>query len=229
MEPHWGAVIVAAGRSERFGGIDKTLADLAGRPVLARSIEALLSDARIRALVVVGSELNLEACRQLVAEARRGDLEVAVCVGGATRSQSVRAGLAALPSAVTHVAVHDAARALVPPEVVSAVLDAAEASGAAVPVMPVASTLLVAGAHGQVAGALDRETAREAQTPQAARRDLLEAAMIQYPGETDESTALHRAGYPVAMVPGSRLNIKITVPDDIRLAAALVAMNKEIS
>lgn len=227
MEPHWGAVIVAAGRSERFGGIDKTLADLRGRPVLARSIEAILSDTRVRALVVVGSALNLDACRQLIAEARRPDLEVAACIGGNTRSQSVRAGLDALPASVTHVAVHDAARALVPAEVVSAVLDAAEQTGAAVPVMPVASTLLLVGEDGLVGGTLDREAVREAQTPQAARRDLLDAAMRAHPNETDESTALHRAGYPVALVPGSRANIKITVPDDIRLAAALLAIELE--
>ncbi len=222
--PVWGAIVVAAGRSLRFGDTDKTLIKLDGRAILAHSIASLLVDDRLHTIVVVASAANLDACEGLVASSFPG-VEITSCVGGATRSESVRAGLMQLPATVNFVAVHDAARPLAPGPVVRQVLDATEKSGAAVPVVPIAGTLLVEGSSRRVEGGLTRERVREAQTPQAASRLLLEAALRAYPDETDESTALFRYGAAVTTVPGHRQNIKITTPEDFRLAQALLLIS----
>jgi 2-C-methyl-D-erythritol 4-phosphate cytidylyltransferase len=124
------------------------------------------------------------------------------------------------------VVVHDAVRPLVTIELLARVLDAAEQFGAAVPVLPVSSTLLVASAEGESAGPLARSSVREAQTPQAAKRDALDAALAAYPHETDESGALYRFGSQVTLVRGLRANIKITVPDDLLVAEALLACRR---
>lgn len=219
----WGAVIVAAGRSDRFGAEDKILADLCGKPVIEWSIRALLSDDRVRALVVVTSQDNLSAVHDIV-EPWAARVSAVVCVGGDTRSSSVRAGLSALPDEVTHVAVHDGARPLVNDELVSRILDAAETSGAAVPGVQPASTVgTVSRSADRLSGHLDRSRVRDIQTPQAAGRAVLEDALRRFPEETDESTALVRAGYDVRLVDGSRANLKITVPEDLVLAKALIA------
>jgi 2-C-methyl-D-erythritol 4-phosphate cytidylyltransferase len=103
------------------------------------------------------------------------------------------------------------------------VLDAAEVSGAAAPVVPVSSTLLAEGPAGWSSGPLARMNVREVQTPQAARRDMLESALASYPCETDETSALFRCGFAVALVEGARSNIKITESVDLRIAEALLA------
>lgn len=222
VQPVWGAVIVAAGSSSRFGR-DKLLEDLGGAPVILRSIEAMAAVRRFSSIVVVGSSTGLVRLTESI-----GPRFHSVCVrwveGGATRSDSVRNGVKALSEDVTHVAVHDGARPLVPQRVVAAVLDATERNGAAIPVTAPASTITVRSSQGTgMAGTLDRERLAESQTPQAARRDWLDAAMSRFPGETDESTALFRAGYPVEFVPGAPVNIKLTVPADLAIARALYA------
>lgn len=221
----WGAIIVAAGRAERFGGRDKTLELLAGRPVFEWSIEAFCSEPRIRKIALVHSNANV---RQCTAFARRHacGAECIPCAGGDSRPASVRAGLQALGTDLEFVVVHDAARPLVTIDLLSRVLDAAEMYGAAVPMLPVSGTLLIESAQGESAGPLARSSVREAQTPQAARREALDAALAAYPHETDESSALYRSGCRVALVRGLRANIKITEPDDLLLAEALLASRR---
>jgi 2-C-methyl-D-erythritol 4-phosphate cytidylyltransferase len=218
---HWGAVVVAAGQSARFGEEDKLLAPLAGRPVIAWAVEAAASDSRVREIVVVTGQDNAPAVRNALGT-QRERLRLTYCVGGSSRSASVRSGLAALTPSVTHAAVHDGARPLATPELVRAVLDAAELCGAATPAIQPTSSLAVLGAQRDaLAGALARERLVEVQTPQAAERGFLNCALAKFPQETDESSALYRAGYRVAVVQGAHTNIKITIPEDLVIARAL--------
>jgi 2-C-methyl-D-erythritol 4-phosphate cytidylyltransferase len=135
----------------------------------------------------------------------------------------VRAGLAALTVACTHVAVHDAARPLVTATLVERVIKAALGDGAAVPVVPVGDTLHVISLEGTILSTPDRSGLRAAQTPQVARRDWLERAYRVADGTTDEGGLLHAAGYPVRLVDGDPTNLKITWPADLALAEALLA------
>ncbi|MEZ4521036.1 MAG: IspD/TarI family cytidylyltransferase [Thermomicrobiales bacterium] len=219
----WGGVVVAAGRSERYGASDKLLLDLSGRAVISWSIRAILSDRRIRQLALVGSTSNIDALRKIV-RSEYSDCSIIVCQGGDTRSESVRNGIDALEPNISHVAIHDGARPLVTCLLVSRVLDAATNRGAAVPAVHPSSSIGVAGSDGKtLAGTLDRSRLREMQTPQAAARRFLNDALDRFSNETDESAALFRAGYEVALVDGESSNIKITMPSDFPVAAALLA------
>ena len=229
LQPRWGAVVVAAGRGERFGDGDKLLAPLAGRAVVAWAVDAIVSEQRVCDVVVVTGPENGIGIRDAIGSSRSG-CGVTYCAGGPTRSASVVCGLAALAPGITHVAVHDGARPLVAPEHVRQVLDAAERAGAATLALQPASTIGVLDSGGrELAGSLDRSRLLELQTPQAAARDALCDALFRFPDETDESSALFRAGYNVAIVDGSRGNIKITVPEDLRIAGALARVRATLT
>lgn len=221
FSPALGVVIVAAGSGVRFGDTGKALAPLAGRPVLAWSLSVFATLPLVSEIVVVAGSHTRSGCETLLDETR--DPRVSVVCGGATRADSVRAGLTALTSACTHVAVHDAARPLVTAALVQRVVDAAVASGAAVPVVPVGDTLHVISSDATILSTPDRGGLRAAQTPQVARRDWLERAYRVADGATDEGGLLHAAGYPVRLVDGDPVNLKITWPADLVLAEALLA------
>lgn len=219
--PTLGVVIVAAGSGQRFGDSGKALAPLAGRPLLAWSLTLFAALPVTHEIVVVAAEHTLDRCTSLLAEVCT--TRAAVTLGGATRADSVRAGLAALRSDCSHVAVHDAARPLVTAALVQRVVNAAVITGAALPVVPVSDTLHVIAAGDTIASTLDRHALRAAQTPQVARRDWLEHAYRIAAATTDEGGLLHAAGYPVALVDGDSGNLKITWPTDLKLAEALLA------
>lgn len=217
----WGAIVVAAGQSERFGESDKLMSNLQDSPVICWSLRVMLSDLRIRQVVLVTSQENIDAMQAIV-DSGFTCRDVSTCLGGATRSLSVRSGLEALRSEISHVAIHDGARPLVSSDLVSRVLDAAEETGASAPAIRVTSSIGVEGRSGDVlVGTVDRSRLRELQTPQAAMRSELIDALDRFSGETDESAALFRAGHSVSLVAGERSNIKITVPEDLLIAAAL--------
>jgi 2-C-methyl-D-erythritol 4-phosphate cytidylyltransferase len=219
--PALGVVIVAAGSGVRFGDTGKALAPLAGRPVLAWSLSLFASLPLVSKIVVVAGSHTQSCCERLLDEMR--DPRLSVVTGGVTRADSVRAGLAALTVACTHVAVHDAARPLVTATLVERVIKAALGDGAAVPVVPVGDTLHVISLEGTILSTPDRSGLRAAQTPQVARRDWLERAYRVADGTTDEGGLLHAAGYPVRLVDGDPTNLKITWPADLALAEALLA------
>ncbi|HEX5165970.1 MAG TPA: 2-C-methyl-D-erythritol 4-phosphate cytidylyltransferase [Thermomicrobiales bacterium] len=219
-----GVVIVAAGSGVRFGDAGKALASLAGRPLLSWSLALFDSLPETHEIVVVAGSHTLDSCTALLTTASLA--HVTVVEGGATRTASMLAGLAALSDQVSHVAVHDAARPLVTVALAQRVIAAAVATGAAVPVIPVRDTLHVVSAEGRIAATPDRATLRAAQTPQVARRDWLLAAGRSAAGSTDEGGMLHAAGYPVALVEGDPDNLKITWPQDLALAEALLAARK---
>jgi 2-C-methyl-D-erythritol 4-phosphate cytidylyltransferase len=148
-----------------------------------------------------------------------------VVAGGTQRQDSVRAALAALPAEVDLVLVHDAARALVPVEVVEAVVGALRAGAeAVVPVIAVADTVKRVGATGQVLATVPRDDLRAVQTPQGFDRRVLEAAHRTAVGSlTDDAGLVEAAGVPVQTVPGSPAAFKVTTTFDLLLAEALLA------
>jgi 2-C-methyl-D-erythritol 4-phosphate cytidylyltransferase/2-C-methyl-D-erythritol 2,4-cyclodiphosphate synthase len=220
--PRVSAIVVAGGRSVRFGGaVPKQFLDLGGEPLLFRSIRAVASRPGVEGVVVVLPPEEIAGA--LAARLREEGIADAVVAGGETRARSVAAGLAACRGS-EFVLVHDGARPAVPPEVVDAVLRATLERGAAVPVVAVRETVKEDDGNGFVRRTLDRERLRLAQTPQGSRAEWLEGALARAFAEgvepTDEAQALERAGHPVALVPGDRCNVKITTPEDLEALRA---------
>lgn len=214
------AIVAAAGRGRRFGaGENKVFAPLGGVPILVRTLRVLSACPDIRHLVIVTAAEDLERVEVL---ASGFDRLHSVCVGGAERSDSVRAALARVPGDTPWVAVHDAARPLVSPALVTAVIQAAWEAGAAVPATPVSDTLKRAGRGDYVDATVDRAGLWAVQTPQVARlADLREAyrrAAEEGFAGTDDASYLERIGVPVRLVPGERSNLKITLAEDVRMA-----------
>jgi 2-C-methyl-D-erythritol 4-phosphate cytidylyltransferase len=221
-----GLVLTAAGASARFGraGPPKVLRTLAGKPVLLRALAPFRVAVGDLAVVVTARDEDVAAVRRLVLS------DVRVVPGGATRQESVRRGLEALPPRVEVVLVHDAARPLLSADLVRAVLAAAVRDGAAAAVLGVTDSLhrLVPAQGGdpRIGEGVDRARVVAAQTPQAARADLLRRALAEAAAagavETDEVALLRRIGVPVTAVEGERWNLKITVPEDLDLAERLI-------
>ena len=224
------AVVVAAGRSERMGGVDKLAADIGGRPLLAWSLAALAASPVVERIALVRSSeavaANLDRPEWLPNKV------VAVVAGGGRRQDSVAAGISALADQAQGartgddtsrvVLVHDGARPLVSPELIDAVARAATAHGAAIPVLPVAETLKRVDGE-RILGNLDRTGVATAQTPQGIRWDVLRDALARVDGSqefTDEAALLEAAGVVVHTVPGEATNLKVTRPDDLAIADA---------
>jgi 2-C-methyl-D-erythritol 4-phosphate cytidylyltransferase len=213
-------VVAAAGSGLRLGADrPKALVELAGRPLVVWAVETLLAGGVDEVVVAVPA-----AERDAFAVVLPG--AVRLVDGGATRTASVRAGLAAAGPAGA-VLVHDAARPLTPPDVVVRVLAALAAGApAVVPVLPVADTTVVVDAAGTVTAAPDRATLRRVQTPQGFDRATLAAAYAALPEGaelTDDAAVVRAAGVPVATVAGDERAAKVTVAHDLTLAELQVA------
>ena len=214
-------VIVAAGASRRMGGIDKVFAPVGGKPLLAWTIEAIAASPAVDRVVLVAAPERVAA---LAAAPWLPASVSAVTAGGATRQASVAAGVRRLaqldPDGCDRpVLVHDGARPLVSPALVTAVAEAVVRHGAAIPVLSVAETIKRVG-EGLVLETVDRSALATAQTPQGARRSLLEQAWAVFPpdGErqfTDEAAVLEACTIPVHAIPGEPANLKVTLPDDL--------------
>ncbi len=216
--PVFGAIVAAGGGSRRFG-FDKLFAPLGHLTVLERAVRALAEHSRISAIVLAVRPDAVERA-DFVVSARRLPKVVAIVPAGSRRRASIAAALAALP-ALDWVVVHDAARPLLPPVLLTAVLDAALAHGAAAAASPVTDTVKLADATEHVACTPDRSRLRSLQTPQAFRRDLLARAHRQAdPRWTDDAAMVASLGHPVHLVPGLADNLKITYPIDLELAEA---------
>ena len=211
-----------------MGGVDKLTWSIAGRPLLAWTLDAIARAPEVASIVVVTSADR----RAMVASAPWLPAKVAeVVTGGERRQDSVAAGFAALerlvpdPSGRRIVLVHDGARPVVSPEVVAAVVEAADRDGAAIPVVPVVETIKRL-AGDQIVETVDRATLGAAQTPQGARRGLLRTALadpIAASGRwTDEAALLEACRIDVHVVPGDPSNLKVTMPADLSRAAALL-------
>ncbi|WP_144184916.1 bifunctional 2-C-methyl-D-erythritol 4-phosphate cytidylyltransferase/2-C-methyl-D-erythritol 2,4-cyclodiphosphate synthase [Elioraea rosea] len=213
------ALILAAGRGERLGSpLPKQFLTLAGQPLLRHSARAFLAHPRIAGVRVVGEP---EGC----AAALDGLGLPAATPGGVTRQASARAGLEALATDPPDVVlIHDAARPLVSPAVIEAVLDALAAGAeGAIPAVPVTDTLK-RDAAGMVGETVPREGLMRVQTPQGFRFEAILEAHRAAAGAamTDDAAVAEAAGLGVRLVPGSEDNIKVTLPGDIARAEALL-------
>ena len=220
-----GAVVPAAGRGERFGGgTPKALIPLHGRPLLQYSLEVLQSVDEVEMIVVAAPSGAVDAVRRLAQTAGLGKV-IAVVAGGADRQASVARGLEALPPGPGLVLVHDGARPFLPPALVRDVVAAAARDGGAVAAVPVDDTIK-SGDQGWVETTLDRSRLFRIQTPQAFRRAILEEAHRAAAHEgfhgTDDSALVERMGQRVRLVPGTATNLKVTLPEDLALAEALL-------
>lgn len=224
------AIVVASGRSERFGGgVPKLLVDWRGRPLIAWTLAALDAAASVDDVVLVASE-PLEAGWE--AAGRPGEKVRAVVRGGASRQESVRLGTEAAPEGTGLVLVHDGARPFASPQLIDAVAAAAEREGAALPLLPVVDTVKRRDGAGRVLETIPREDLGRAQTPQGIRLDLLRTAQAWAAAEgfeaTDDVALIEAAraagglpaGQPIAGVEGEESNVKVTRPEDLPASAA---------
>jgi 2-C-methyl-D-erythritol 4-phosphate cytidylyltransferase len=225
------ALVVAAGSGSRLGGeIPKALRELDGRPLVSHSLAGLAAGGVDRAVLVIAPGLA-DAFAEVVATF---PIPVTCVTGGSQRQDSVLAGLAAIsadPALATarFVLVHDAARALVPGEVVRRVIAALEAGAvAAIPVLPVVDTIREISSTGS--NTIDRSRLRIVQTPQGFGRDVLERAhrMVAELGlqVTDDAAAVEALGEPVTLVAGDREALKVTEPLDLLFAEAIVRSHR---
>lgn len=205
------AIVVAAGSGRRFGAA-KQFVELAGRPLVTWAVEAMTGRCDGVVLVVPGD--RIETLPSLPQVAR-------VVAGGATRSASVRAGLAAVPASAEVVLVHDGARPLADDALVTRVIQAvgpSEGAAGALPGIPVTDTL-----RSLDGTAVDRDSLVAVQTPQAFRAEALRSVHALAPEATDDASLLEAAGYRVVVVEGDPANLKVTAPSDLAVAHGLLA------
>lgn len=213
----------------------KAFAPLCGEPLLAHALRGAFGCGQVGHVIIVAPASHLDLCRDIAALLSRVDVvgddvvsvgvvkAVDVVAGGADRSASVEAGLAALRRDDDIVLVHDVARCLAPPELFERVIASVRAGHpAVVPGVPVTDTVKVVDARGMVLETPDRESLRGIQTPQGFLREVLEHAHATGASATDDAGLVERSGGHVRVVAGDHRALKITSPRDLAIATALL-------
>ncbi len=219
-------ILAAAGRGERVGTeIPKQFLEILGTPVFVYALSVFEAHPKVSEIVIAVPP-GWEEEVAFATKRRRFRKVAKVVSGGATRQASVRRALENLSSEAELVLVHDAARPLISEALVSRLLEAIEREGAALCAIPVRDTVKLV-RSGRVERTVPREGLWLAQTPQGARRSWLEEAYRRAGDRefTDEAALLEAAGFPVCVVPGDPLNLKITYPEDLKLAEALLTLD----
>ena len=220
------AILPAAGLGTRMAGPQpKQFLALAGEPILIHSLRAFASVDRVTAIYVAVRKAEIERVQAQVAEYGFA-AKVHVVEGGENRQESVAHALAAVPAADHDIVlVHDAVRPLIDSATIARTIEAVEQHGAAIVGLPAIDTIkqVERTAHGAIiTSTIPREFIVQAQTPQGFRYGLLQNAFTEALADgfvgTDEASVVERAGLPVAVVPGSPVNLKITHPGDLELA-----------
>ncbi len=231
--PLAGVILPAAGFGARMqSAIPKQFLKLAGEPILIRTVRAFALCSEIHCIVIAIGADQHQHMTTLLADylpAQYRD-KILVTTGGATRQQSVKAGLDAMPEKINVILVHDGARPLVSRELIKACLNMIMAQGAAIAAVPVNDTIKRVAPDKTIGQTIDRSNLYCAQTPQGAQRHLLEHA-YQIAKEdrfigTDEASLLEHAKIPVTIVEGEERNIKITRPGDLQIARGLFGEQK---
>lgn len=218
-------IVLAAGKGERFhSAIPKPFVKLAGRPVIEYCLRTFGSLRDVRQIICAASPEGNGRLQKMVSRLRLpGWL---IVPGGARRQDSVRNALRALDPRTDVVLIHDGVRPLVTRATVAAVIREAARSGAAIVAVPAKATIkkvVVKAGRARVKRTLRREELWEAQTPQGFRKDLIITAYAGSRGSvTDDASLVERMGRAVAIVPGEYANIKITTPEDLSIAEALM-------
>ncbi len=220
------AIILAAGRGERMGGkVDKAFIGLGPRPIVAYSLLVFESSPEIGAIVLVVRGDRVESTRELCNELGISKL-FAIVEGGSLRQDSVRAGLAALPSEAGIVAIHDSARPLVTHELIAATIDSARKTGSGVAARKIVDTIKVVTEDNVATSTLDRSNLWAVETPQTFDTELIRRAYdaVAEAGQTvtDDAGAIEFIGERARLVDSRKPNFKITVSDDLAVAEKLL-------
>ncbi len=226
---HIAALIMAAGRGDRFeGGAPKQLALVGGRPMVAWSIERFAHCPDIHEIYLVIPPDQADAWRATMAEPS-GEHVTDIIEGGDRRQDSVRNGVEALSDRVTHVLVHDAARPCLSASLLDRIVGALSVHDAVVPAVPLVDTLVVETA-GKIDAIVDRADIAGVQTPQAFERQLVLRAHRKANADGlemgDDGSLVLALGETVHTIPGERTNIKVTYPEDIAIAEEILSHTK---
>lgn len=220
-----GVIIVAGGSGQRMGAaVPKQFLPLCGVPVLAVTLRGILAALPESPIVVVLPDAEAERWKDIcLTEGLEGTHDI--CVGGTSRFESVRNGLAALGDC-DYVAVHDGVRPLASKDLIMRCINTAEKYGTAIPaVRPVDSFRSVDTEGNRI---IDRDTLRAVQTPQVFRRDIItDAYQNEYALHfTDDASVVESVGIKVTLCDGERINIKITTPEDMAIAETLMKLSE---
>ena len=221
-----GAVIVAAGESSRMAGIDKIFALVNGVSVISRAVRNMTACSQIAVVVVVVAKKNFHLVSTMAEEEAWEKLR-GICPGGKRRQDSVASGLQLLHDC-QWVVIHDGARPLMSPNLITRGLQVAKSNGSAIAALRPNDTVKLIGSDGRVQTTPGRALIWLAQTPQIFRKDILDQAHKNISEDvTDDASMIEALGLPVQMFQGERQNVKITTPEDLQIAEAFLRRHAE--
>lgn len=220
-------IVVAAGKGERVGReLPKPFLPVSGIPLLIHTLRAITQSTRITKIIIVVAPEREALCHDLLRLYGPFRVPLTIVPGGAERQDSVRLGLAALDSTSEVVAIHDAARPFLDHEILDRSIETAAVHGGALVAVPVRDTIKRVIQEGTVLETIPRQHLWLAQTPQTFRVPLIREAHARALAEgivaTDDAALIERLGKLVKIVPGSYRNFKITTPEDLQFAKALL-------
>ncbi|NOT56953.1 MAG: 2-C-methyl-D-erythritol 4-phosphate cytidylyltransferase [Deltaproteobacteria bacterium] len=220
-------IVVAAGKGERMGReLPKPFLPVGGLPLLIHTLRAITQSSLIANIILVAAPEREALCHDILRAHGRFHVPVTVVHGGAERQDSVRLGLAALDTTSEIVAIHDAARPFLDREILERSIETAALHGAALVAVPARDTIKRVGEDGTVVETIPRQQLWLAQTPQTFRVALIREAHARALAGgvvvTDDAALLEHWGQVVKIVPGSYRNFKITTPEDLLVAEALL-------
>ena len=225
------AVILAAGSGTRMNDDRaKQFIEIRGLPVLVRSAMAFEQSPEIHEIVVVTRAADIEGCTKILRDHGITKL-TRVIAGGSTRQESAKLGFDAVNPACDYVAIHDAARCLVTPDNIEAVMETAYVSGSGAGASRVVDTIMKTNGANTITETIDRENTWLVQTPQVFMADMYRAAAYMAVKDhvvaTDDCMLCERLGFEVKLVEAGRENIKLTGPDDLMLAEAIISYREK--
>lgn len=229
---HVNVVIVAAGKGSRLQSeLPKPFLSVAGKPILVHTLRRFVPIEAVRRIVVVVAAEREALCQEVLHAHGPWPQPMTVVHGGAERQDSVRNGLAALEPQCEIVVIHDAARPFISVEAIQCSINAAAEVGSAVVATPVRDTIKRADARHTIRETVSRHNLWLAQTPQTFQVEVIRAAhrwaQQRDIAGTDDATLVEQMGRPVRIVPGNALNFKITTPDDLALAQAVLQASED--
>ncbi len=206
--------------------VNKQYLKLAGLPLLLHTLQVFQAESLIEEIILVVGEAEISRCKAKIVDPYGLSKVRSIIAGGKERQDSINRGLQELADDCQWVVVHDGARPLLINEVLKETIQAAEEWGAAVAAVPTKDTIKVAGPKDLVQSTLDRRSLWSIQTPQVFKRSLLVKAYAQAYADgfygTDDASLVERVGAPVKLVRGSYENLKVTTPEDLDLAEAII-------
>ena len=224
------AIIVAAGKGARMHRkVRKQYLTISGRPILSHTLLAVDACPLIESLLLVVPREDFDFCRNSILSPLKLKKKITLVAGGPERQDSVYHGLLAIKEKEGIVVIHDGVRPFVRSETFSACIEAAKTAGACILGIPVSDTVKHVTASGTIDNTLNRDALWLAQTPQVFQYEIIfkahEAARLSGYSGTDDALFVERLGHEVKIISGSRFNIKVTTPEDLKLAEAILQAN----